>query len=138
MNTTEAPVHESAARSSESADLVRGLGPWQTTAVVVSTIIGTGVFLVAAPMARAAGSTGLVFVAWLAGTVIALSGMLCFAELGAALPHAGGLFAYLTRGLGPIWGFLFAWSYLETGSLYPGMIAHTLVDAIAPLFAGGS
>ena len=84
MNTMEAPVHESAARSSESADLVRGLGPWQTTAVVVSTIIGTGVFLVAAPMARAAGSPGLVFVAWLAGTVIALSGMLCFAELGAA------------------------------------------------------
>ncbi|HZT02778.1 MAG TPA: hypothetical protein VFA39_10990, partial [Steroidobacteraceae bacterium] len=67
MNTTEAPVHECAARSSESADLVRGLGPWQTTAVVVSTIIGTGVFLVAAPMARAAGSPGLVFVAWLAG-----------------------------------------------------------------------
>jgi basic amino acid/polyamine antiporter, APA family len=102
--------HGSSAQSAEDADLVRGLGPWQATAVVVSTIIGTGVFLVAGPMARVAGSVDLVFIAWLAGTVIALSGMLCFAELGAALPHTGGLFAYLTRGLGPLWGFLFGWA----------------------------
>lgn len=132
MNTTEAPVYESAARSSESADLVRGLGPWQTTAVVISTIIGTGVFLVAAPMARVAGSPGLVFVAWLAGTVIAFSGMLCFAELGAALPHAGGLFAYLTRGLGPIWGFLFGWA----DSLLMGPVAFATLAAGFMKFAG--
>lgn len=110
MNTLEAQAHGSSARSPEDADLVRGLGPWQATAVVISTIIGTGIFLVAGPMARAAGSIDLVFVAWLVGTVIALSGMLCFAELGAALPDSGGLFAYLTRGLGPVWGFLFGWA----------------------------
>jgi basic amino acid/polyamine antiporter, APA family len=117
MSSAEAQVHESVALEQErAADLIRGLGPWQATAVVVSTIIGTGVFLVAAPMARAAGSAGLVLAAWLIGTVIALSGMLCFAELGAALPDAGGLFAYLTRGLGPVWGFLFGWTESLLGS----------------------
>jgi amino acid transporter len=96
--------------ASETAGLVRGLGPIQATAVVISTIIGTGVFLVAAPMARATGSAALVLITWLVGTVIALSGTLCFAELGAALPQAGGLFVYLNRGLGPLCGFLFGWT----------------------------
>jgi len=92
-----------------SSGLVRGLGPWQATAVVVSTIIGTGVFLVAGPIARSAGSFDLYLVTWVAGSVIALCGALCFAELGAALPAAGGLYYYLSRGLGPVWGFMFGW-----------------------------
>lgn len=92
------------------ADLIRGLGPWQATAIVVSTMIGTGVFLVAAPMARAAGSANLVLISWLVGTAVVLCGALCFAELGAALPEAGGLFVYLSRGLGPLAGFLFGWT----------------------------
>jgi len=92
-----------------SPELVRGLGPWQATFVVVSTIIGTGVFLVASPMARAAGSTGLVLTTWLIGSVVVLCGTLCLAELGAALPAAGGQYVYLSRGLGPLWGYLFGW-----------------------------
>ncbi|HTW38029.1 MAG TPA: amino acid permease [Steroidobacteraceae bacterium] len=96
-------------RSDSSAELVRGLGPWQATAVIVSMIIGTGVFLVAGPMARAAGSADLVLITWVLGGLIALCGTLCFAELGAALPAAGGLYVYLSRGLGPMWGFLFGW-----------------------------
>lgn len=132
MNITAAPVDDSTARSPESADLVRGLGPWQATAVAISTIIGTGVFLVAGPMARLAGSIDLVFAAWLAGTVIAFSGMLCFAELGAALPHTGGLFTYLTRGLGPLWGFLFGW----TDSFLMGPAAFATVAAGFMEFAG--
>jgi basic amino acid/polyamine antiporter, APA family len=95
---------------SETTGLVRGLGPLQALAVVVSTIIGTGIFLVAAPMARATGSTSLVLTTWLVGTVVALCGTLCFAELGAAFPLAGGLYVYLNRGLGPVYGFLFGWT----------------------------
>jgi len=127
-----APVRESGADSPESADLVRGLGLWQATAVVVSAIIGTGVFLVAAPMARAAGSFAVVLTAWVAGTAIALAGMLCFAELGAALPQAGGLFAYLTRGLGPLWGFLFGWA----DSLLLGPVAFATLAAGFMKFTG--
>ena len=91
------------------SELVRGLGLWQATAVVVSTIIGTGVFLVAGPIAQAAGSFDLFLVTWIAGSVVALCGTLCFAELGAAIPAAGGLYCYLSRGLGPGWGFMFGW-----------------------------
>lgn len=94
----------------ETPQLARGLGGWSATAVVISTIIGSGIFLVTGAMARATGSAGLVLTAWAAGAVIALFGTLCFAELGAALPQAGGLFVYLSRGLGPIWGFLFGWT----------------------------
>jgi basic amino acid/polyamine antiporter, APA family len=102
-------------------ELVRGLGPWQATVVVVSTIIGTGVFLVAGPMARAAGLYDLFLVTWLIGSVVALCGALCFAELGAALPAAGGLYCYLSRGLGPVWGFMFGWMSAVLGT--PGGIA---------------
>ena len=94
----------------ETPQLARGLGPWSATAVVVGTIIGTGIFLVTGEMARTTGSAGLVFVAWIAGAIITLLGTLCVAELGAALPRAGGLFIYLNRGLGPLWGFLFGWT----------------------------
>ena len=107
---------EPASRAAAPSELVRGLGPWQATAVVVSTIIGTGVFLVAGPMARAAGSFDLFLLTWIAGSVIALSGALCFAELGAALPAAGGLYCYLGRGLGPVWGFMYGWMQAVLGS----------------------
>jgi APA family basic amino acid/polyamine antiporter len=95
--------------------LVRGLGLWSATAIVIGDTIGTGVFLVTSDMARAVGSAALVFVAWVAGGLIVLCGAFCYAELGAAFPKAGGPYIYLSRGLGPLWGFLFGWmsSFLE-------------------------
>ncbi|HEY1725704.1 MAG TPA: amino acid permease [Steroidobacteraceae bacterium] len=98
------------AAASPVPSLARGLSFWSATAVVVSTIIGTGVFLVSGAMALATGSVGLVIIAWIVGAVIALFGTLCLAELGAALPRAGGVFVYLGRGLGPLWGFLYGWT----------------------------
>src|SRR5260370_19641537 len=90
-------------------ELVRGLGPAAAMAMVVGHIIGTGVFLVPSSMARATSSTGLVFLVWIAGGTLSLFGALTVAELGAAMPRAGGPYVYLTRGLGPVWGFLFGW-----------------------------
>src|SRR5271168_3737185 len=100
---------------SERSDLVRGLGVWSATAIVIGDTIGTGVFLVSSDMARAAGSTALVFAAWIVGGLIVLFGAFCYAELGAAFPKAGGPYVYLSRGLSPLWGFLFGWmsSFLE-------------------------
>ena len=95
--------------------LVRGLGLWSATAIVIGDTIRTGVFLVSSDMARAVGSATLVMVAWLLGGFIVLLGALCYAELGAAFPKAGGPYVYLGRGLGPLWGFLFGWmsSFLD-------------------------
>jgi APA family basic amino acid/polyamine antiporter len=95
--------------------LLRGLGLWAAVAVVVGDTIGSGIFLVSSDMARIVGSTALVFTAWIFGGLIVLCGAFCYAELGALFPKAGGPYAYLTRGLGPLWGFLFGWmsAFLE-------------------------
>ena len=99
----------------EKPGLVRGLGLWSASAIVIGDTIGTGVFLVASDMARSVGSSGLVLVAWVLGGLIVLFGAFCYAELGAAFPKAGGPYVYLGRGLGPLWGFLFGWmsSFLD-------------------------
>ena len=100
---------------SEQSNLVRGLGSWSAIAIVIGDTIGTGVFLVASDMARAVGSASAGFGAWILGGFIVLLGAFCYAELGAAFPEAGGPYVYLSRGLGPLWGFLFGWmsSFLE-------------------------
>ena len=95
--------------SSKPLELVRGLGPWSATAIVAGTMIGTGIFLVPSEMAQATNSVGLVFAAWIAGGTLTLFGAFAFAELGAALPEAGGPYVYLKRAFGPAWGFLFGW-----------------------------
>jgi APA family basic amino acid/polyamine antiporter len=105
---------EHAARP-QASHLIRGLGLWSAAAIVIGDTIGTGIFLVTSDMARAVGSVKLVFAAWLIGGLIVLFGAFCYAELGAAFPKAGGPYVYLSRGLSPLWGFLFGWmsSFLE-------------------------
>ena len=111
---TDIPV-QSQTPQPPASHLVRGLGLWSATAIVIGDTIGTGVFLVSSDMARAVGSAGLVLLAWVLGGFIVLLGALCYAELGAAFPKAGGPYVYLGRGLGPMWGFLFGWmsSFLD-------------------------
>lgn len=96
-------------------DLVRGLGPWASTAIVMGTMIGTGIFLVPSSMARDAGSIGLVYFVWIFGGVLSFFGALSYAELGAAIPRVGGDYAYLNRGFGPRWGYLFGWMHSIVG-----------------------
>ncbi|HEV3510990.1 MAG TPA: amino acid permease [Candidatus Sulfotelmatobacter sp.] len=130
---------------SEQSHLVRGLGVWSATAIVIGDTIGTGVFLVSSDMARAVGSVRLVVSAWILGLLIVLLGAFCYAELGAAFPKAGGPYVYLGRGLGPMWGFLFGWmsSWLERpvamAALAAGFVRFLafLFPAVAtPLFSG--
>ena len=94
----------------DAAELVRGLGLWSATAAVVGNVIGTAIFLVGSEVARDTGSAALSIAAWIVGGLLSLCGVLCLAELGAAIPRAGGMYAYLTRGLGPAWGFLYGWT----------------------------
>jgi basic amino acid/polyamine antiporter, APA family len=78
------------------------------TSLVTGVIIGTGIFLKAASMAQAVGTPGLVLAAWVAAGLVAMLGALCFAELGALLPQAGGEYVYLRTAYGELPGFLFA------------------------------
>src|SRR6202050_4708122 len=103
------PTDPELAERPKQSHLVRGLGLPPATAIVIGDTIGTGIFLVTSDMAHAAGSATLVFAAWIVGGLIVLFGAFCYAELGAAFPKAGGPYVYLSRGLGPLWGFLFGW-----------------------------
>src|SRR5450631_913625 len=96
-------------------ELVRGLGPWASGAIVVGTMIGTGIFLKPAEMAREGRFVSVVFAAWIVGAILSLFGALSFAELGAAIPEAGGEYAYLRRAFSPVWGFLFGWMHSIVG-----------------------
>ncbi|HXY01407.1 MAG TPA: amino acid permease [Candidatus Limnocylindrales bacterium] len=129
--------------SEKRLELVRGLGPWASGAIVVGTMIGTGIFLKPAEMAREGRFVSIVFAAWIVGAVLSIFGALSYAELGAAIPEAGGEYAYLRRGFGPVWGFLFGWMHSIVGrpasvaSIAAGMmrfLSFFIPAVAAPLF----
>ena len=91
--------------------LARDLGVSHAGAVVVGTIIGSGIFLVPAEMMQAVGSAKLVYLAWIVGGLLSFFGALTYAELGAMRPQAGGEYIYVRDAYGPLGGFLYAWTW---------------------------
>jgi APA family basic amino acid/polyamine antiporter len=100
-----------AAEKAPQAELVRALNVWHATAIVVGTIIGSGIFLVPAEMMQAVGSAKLVYVVWIVGGLLSFFGALTYAELGALRPFAGGEYVYVRDAYGPLPGFLYAWTW---------------------------
>src|SRR6266568_2739363 len=92
-------------------ELARDLGVSHASAVVVGTIIGSGIFLVPAEMMQAVGSAKLVYLAWVVGGLLSFFGALTYAELGAMKPQAGGEYVYVRDGYGPLAGFLCGWTW---------------------------
>jgi len=109
MATTPASSQQRPSRA--SAELSRDLGVSHASAVVVGTIIGSGIFLVPAEMMQAVGSAKLVYLAWIVGGLLSFFGALTYAELGAMKPQAGGEYVYVRDGYGPLAGFLYAWTW---------------------------
>ncbi len=95
-----------------AAGLVRGLGLWDCVLLTIGSVIGTGIFLTPASMARYLPHGGLMLLVWATGGLLVLAGALTFAELGAMYPRAGGLYHYLGEAYGPLWGFLYGWTAL--------------------------
>src|SRR6185503_7522869 len=96
----------------EPGHLMRVLGLSDATMLVVGSMVGSGIFIVSADIARQVGSPGLLLVVWLVTgfmTVIAAS---YYGELAAAMPHSGGQYVYLRQSFGPLWGFLYGWAML--------------------------
>jgi basic amino acid/polyamine antiporter, APA family len=93
-----------------SQELRRDLGKWGAIAMVVGTVIGSGIFAVPKAMTLQVGSPGMVFVVWVFGGILSLFGALTYAELAAAIPEAGGEYAYLRTAYGPFFGFLYGWT----------------------------
>src|SRR6202162_1844570 len=92
-------------------ELGRDLGLSHAGAVVVGTIIGSGIFLVPSEMMQAVGSARVVYLAWVVGGLLSFFGALTYAELGAIKPQAGGEYVYVRDAYGPLAGFLYAWTW---------------------------
>src|SRR6266699_473211 len=95
-----------------AVELKRDLGLWSAVAIVVGTVIGSGIFLVPRTMIQRVGTPELVFVGWVVGGLLSLAGALSYAELSAAMPEAGGKYVYLREAYGPTWGFLYSWTQM--------------------------
>ncbi len=92
-----------------SAKLVRGLGLLDSTFLVIGITIGSGIFLTTGVMAESLPYPGWLLVAWAVGGLLTIAGALTYAELGAAMPEAGGQYVYLREAYGPLSAFLFGW-----------------------------
>ena len=97
------------------------LGASQATAIVVGTIIGSGIFLVPREMMQDTGSSTLVYLAWIVGGLLSLFGAMTYAELGAMLPYAGGEYVYLRGAYGDTTAFLYMWTWFAVAK--PASIA---------------
>src|SRR5436309_2606638 len=96
------------------------LGLVDATMLVAGTMIGSGIFIVSADIARDVGSTGWLLGVWVLTGVMTIMGALSYAELASMMPHAGGQYVYLREAFSPLWGFLYGWTVflvIQTGSI---------------------
>jgi APA family basic amino acid/polyamine antiporter len=91
-------------------EFVKGLGLTSATTLVMGSMIGSGIFIVSAEIARLVDSPVLLIAAWLVTGFMTITGALAYGELAAMMPHAGGQYVYLRESLGPLWGFLYGWT----------------------------
>lgn len=94
------------------AQLVRAIGVWGATLLVIGNVLGSGIFLTTGIMAQELPSTTLVLAAWVVGGLLAMAGGLTYAEMGSMYPRSGGLYVFLSEAYGSVLGFLFGWACL--------------------------
>src|SRR5579872_983972 len=104
----------------ESSGFVRGLGLFDSTMIVVGSMIGSGIFIVSADIGRNTGSTGGLLAAWIITGLMTVTAALSYGELAAMMPKAGGQYVYLREAYSPLWGFLYGWTLflvIQTGTI---------------------
>src|SRR6478672_4592750 len=107
-------------REDVGAGLVKGLGLLDATTLVIGSMIGSGIFIVAADIARQVESPGLLILTWVVGAALTIIAALSYGELAAAMPLAGGQYVYLRESFGPLYGFLYGWTLflvIQTGTI---------------------
>jgi len=104
----------------DQTQLKRSLGLFDSTMLVAGSMIGSGIFIVSAEMARNVGSPGWLLISWLITGVLTLTAALSYGELAAMMPRAGGQYVYLREAFSPLWGFLYGWTLfmvIQTGTI---------------------
>jgi APA family basic amino acid/polyamine antiporter len=114
------PARSTAPATALDTEFKRGLGLYDATMVVVGSMIGSGIFIVSADMARQLGSPGWLLAAWVVTGILTMAAGLSYGELAAMMPRAGGQYVYLREAFSPIWGFLYGWTLflvIQTGTI---------------------
>jgi APA family basic amino acid/polyamine antiporter len=118
------PTHAAASdwelHSQQDKELVKGLGLTSATMLVMGSMIGSGIFIVSAEIAREVDSPALLIGAWAVAGFMTIVAALSYGELAAMMPRAGGQYVYLREALGPLWGFLYGWTLflvIQTGTI---------------------
>jgi basic amino acid/polyamine antiporter, APA family len=104
----------------EEAGFVRAIGLFDGTMIVVGSMIGSGIFIVAADISRQTGSPGGLLLTWILTGLLTIAAALTYGELAALYPHAGGQYVYLREAYSPLWGFLYGWTLflvIQTGTI---------------------
>jgi len=120
MRMNDTPPISKPDSSSAERKLPRVLGLWDIVGIVVGGVVGSGIFIVPAAVAAQVNSPHLIFLVWIVGGLLSFFGALTFAELGAAYPHAGGMYVYLREAYGSLISFLFGWALfliIESGAI---------------------
>ena len=120
MATPDLPSNSDGAKPGEAPRLAQTLGLFSSTAIVIGSMIGSGIYIVDADIARGTNSPALYLGAWVVTAILTLIGALSYGELAAMMPKAGGQYVYLRESLGPLWGFLFGWTLflvIQTGTI---------------------
>jgi basic amino acid/polyamine antiporter, APA family len=120
MADTTTSLQDDKQLSSTAPQFVQGMGLFSATAIVMGSMIGSGIFIVSADMSRGLGSPALLIAAWLVTAAMTIIGALSYGELAAMMPKAGGQYVYLREALGPLWGFLYGWTLflvIQTGTV---------------------
>src|SRR5437763_1300483 len=118
----------------------RGLGVFDSTMIVVGSMIGSGIFIVSADISRQTGSAGSLLVAWIITGLLTVAAALSYGELAAMMPKAGGQYVYLRESYSPLWGFLYGWTLflvIQTGTIAAVAVAFArflgvVVTAVSP------
>src|SRR3979411_678631 len=119
IDTAESKATSSSVARSEGG-FVRAIGLFDGTMIVVGSMIGSGIFIVAADITRQTGSSGGLLLAWIITGLLTVSAALSYGELAALFPHAGGQYIYLRESYSPLWGFLYGWTLflvIQTGTI---------------------
>src|SRR5271154_5829014 len=122
------------ATAAVDSELVKSLGLFDASMIVAGSMIGSGIFIVSAGIARQVGSPALLLVVWLVSGLMTTMAALCYGELAAAMPLAGGEYIFLRESLGPMWGFLYGWATLlviQTATLAAVAVAFANFSGVA-------
>src|SRR5580698_820702 len=118
-DTTTNPIHPPATTSSQPG-FVRAIGLFDGTMIVVGSMIGSGIFIVASDITRQTGSAGGLLLTWIITGLLTIAAALSYGELAALFPRAGGQYIYLREAYSPLWGFLYGWTLflvIQTGTI---------------------